>query len=267
MDSTEMAWRIRRHTVEMTHVSHGSHIAPAFSCADIIAVLYTGILNISPQNLQDKDRDIFIMSKGHAGAAVYAALAECGFIPKEQLLQHYANGSVLSGHVSHKGVPGVEFSTGSLGHGCCVAAGMALAKKKDKRKGRVFALVGDGECEEGSVWEMALFAKHYSLGNFTVIVDHNKMQSLDYCDKTIGLTKLKEKWEAFGWTVKEADGHDHEKLKHVLKEQNVEDPCCIIAHTVKGKGVSFMENNILWHYRDPQGEYYDAAVKELERKR
>ena len=266
MNSEQLAWLIRRHGIEMTHISHGSHIGAILSVADIVAVLYNDVANISPENLKDENRDRIILSKGHAGAAIYAALAEKGFFDRAELKTHYADGSRLSGHVSHKGVPGVEFSTGSLGHGACVAAGMALNAKLDKKPYYTYAIVGDGECDEGSIWEMALFANQFKLNQFVVIVDHNKMQSLDFCENTLSLAPFAEKWKAFGWNVLDIDGHNHDELRAALNEakQSTDKPTVIIANTVKGKGVSFMEFDILWHYRFPhEGEEYDGALKEL----
>ena len=266
MNSEQLAWLIRRHGIEMTHISHGSHIGAILSVADIVAVLYNDVANISPENLKDENRDRIILSKGHAGAAIYAALAEKGFFDKEELKTHYADGSRLSGHVSHKGVPGVEFSTGSLGHGACVAAGMALNAKLDKKPYYTYAIVGDGECDEGSIWEMALFANQFKLNQFVVIVDHNKMQSLDFCENTLSLAPFADKWKSFGWNVLDIDGHNHDELRAAFaKAKESEDkPTVIIANTVKGKGVSFMEFDILWHYRFPhEGEEYDGALKEL----
>lgn len=266
MNSEQLAWLIRRHGIEMTHLSHGSHIASILSVADIVAVLYNDVANICPENLQDENRDRVILSKGHAGAAIYAALAEKGFFDRAELKTHYADGSRLSGHVSHKGVPGVEFSTGSLGHGVCVAAGMALNAKLVQKPYFTYAIVGDGECDEGSVWEMALFANQFRLNQLVVIVDHNKMQSLDYCENTLSLAPFAEKWSSFGWNVLEVDGHSHEELYAALNQAktSAEKPTVIIANTVKGKGVSFMEFDILWHYRFPhQGEEYDGALQEL----
>lgn len=266
MNSEQLAWLIRRHGIEMTNISHGSHIGAILSVADIVAVLYNDVANISPENLKDENRDRIILSKGHAGAAIYAALAEKGFFDRAELKTHYADGSRLSGHVSHKGVPGVEFSTGSLGHGACVAAGMALNAKLDKKPYYTYAIVGDGECDEGSIWEMALFANQFKLNQFVVIVDHNKMQSLDFCENTLSLAPFAEKWKAFGWNVLDIDGHNHDELRAALNEakQSTDKPTVIIANTVKGKGVSFMEFDILWHYRFPhEGEEYDGALKEL----
>lgn len=266
MNSKQLAWLIRRHGIEMTHISHGSHIGSILSVADIVAVLYNDVANISPDNLKDENRDRIILSKGHAGAAIYAALAEKGFFNREELKTHYADGSRLSGHVSHKGIPGVEFSTGSLGHGACVAAGMALNAKLDKKPYYTYAIVGDGECDEGSIWEMALFANQFNLNQFIVIVDHNKMQSLDFCENTLTLVPFAEKWKAFGWNVLEIDGHNHDELRSAFAKakESKDKPTVIIANTVKGKGVSFMEFDILWHYRFPhEGEEYDGALKEL----
>lgn len=266
MKSEQLAWLIRRHGIEMTHISHGSHIGAILSVADIVAVLYNDVANISPENLKDENRDRVILSKGHAGASIYAALAEKGFFDREELKTHYADGSRLSGHVSHKGVPGVEFSTGSLGHGACVAAGMALNAKLDKKPYYTYAIVGDGECDEGSIWEMALFANQFKLNQLVVIVDHNKMQSLDFCENTLSLAPFAEKWKAFGWNVLDIDGHNHDELRAAFAKakESVDKPTVIIANTVKGKGVSFMEFDILWHYRFPhEGEEYDGALKEL----
>lgn len=267
--TSNLAWRIRRHALEMTHRGGSSHIASILSMADLIAVLYGEVLRIDPAAPRAPDRDRFILSKGHAGAGVYAALAERGFFPTEWLKSHYQNGSVLSGHVSHKGVPGVEFSTGSLGHGLPIAAGLAYGAQLDGRSHRVFVVMSDGECDEGSVWESALFAGHHKLSNLTVVVDYNKIQSLGRVEDTIALEPFGAKWQAFGWSAVEVDGHDHGELSRVLGALPVDasKPSCVIAHTVKGKGISFMENSVLWHYRSAQGSEYEAAVAELESQR
>lgn len=265
MTSQQLAWLIRRHGVEMTHLSCGSHIGAVLSVADIVAVLYADVMKYDPENPEWDGRDRFILGKGHAGAAIYAALAECGFFPTEELKTHYKNGSRLSGHVSHH-VPGVDFSTGSLGHALPVAAGMAFAALCDNKDHRVFAVLGDGECDEGSVWEAALFANHYRLENLVAVVDHNHMQSLDFCEKTLELEDFASKWRAFGWNVINVDGHDCEALKNDLLDtsNHAHKPTVVIADTVKGKGVSFMENDILWHYRFPHdGWEYDCAVTQL----
>lgn len=266
MTSEQLAWRIRRHGIEMTHLSGGSHIGSILSLADILAVLYNDVAHVDPSNPKMDTRDRTILSKGHAGAAIYAALAELGFFDKEELKTHYQNGSRLSGHVSHKGIPGVEFSTGSLGHGLSVAVGMALAAIKDDKDHHVYAILGDGECNEGSVWEAAMFASHHHLGNLIVVVDHNKMASLDFCEKSLSLAPFADKWKAFGWQVLDVDGHNHSDLLEAYNnaKRTTEQPTVIIANTIKGKGISFMENDILWHYRFPhEGEEYDTALAEL----
>ena len=264
MKSEQLAWLIRRHGVEMTHISRGSHIGAILSVADIMAVLYADILKFDAKNPDWENRDRFILSKGHAGAALYAALAECGYFEVEELKTHYMNGSRLSGHVSHY-VPGIDFSTGSLGHGLSVAAGRALAAKQDKKSFRSFVIIGDGECNEGSVWESAEFANHYKLDNLIAIVDYNHLQSLDFCNNTLEI-EMARRWEGFGWHVIEIDGHDHNALRSALNNTDNPEhkPTGIIANTVKGKGISFMENDVLWHYRFPHdGWEYNCAVNEL----
>ena len=267
-DPRTLAWLIRRNGLEMTHISRGSHIGSVFSVAEIIAVLYSSVLNVDPKEPKKPDRDRLILSKGHAGSAVYAALAETGFFPVEQLKTHYANGSILSGHVSHKGVPGVEVSTGALGHGLGIGAGMALGAKMDGARWRTYVVLGDGECDEGAVWEAALQAAQYRLDRLIAVVDYNHMQSLTTVDDTLRLEPFEQKWKDFGWNAESVDGHDTDALlaafARAKENAGSRKPYVILAHTVKGKGVSFMENNILWHYRTPQGEEYDAALKELE---
>jgi transketolase len=233
--------------------------------ADIIAVLYGSIMRIDPTSPTRADRDRFILSKGHAGAGVYAVLAEVGFFPIEWLDKHCADGSVLSGHVSHRGVPGVEISTGSLGHGLSVGAGMALGAKLDMLTNRVFVLLSDGECDEGSTWEAAMFSSHHRLDNLVAIVDYNKIQSLTSVEETLGLEPFADKWRAFGWSCVEVDGHDAASLFAHLSgiPKTTGKPTCLLAHTVKGKGVSFMERSVLWHYRTPRGSEYDDALNEL----
>jgi transketolase len=265
IDSREMALAIRRHAVRMTHLGKSSHVGSVLSLADILAVLYGRVMTLDPADPRWSKRDRFILSKGHAGAGVYAALAERGFLPREQLDTHYKNGSKLSGHVSHKGVPGVELSTGSLGHGLSVGTGMALAAKRADRGNRVFVLLSDGECDEGSNWEAIMFAAHHRLDNLVVAVDYNKIQSLDTVANTLALEPFADKWRAFGWHVTEVDGHDHDELLTALDVPSASrgQPSVVICHTTKGKGVSFMESQVLWHYRTPQGDEYSAACAEL----
>lgn len=266
-ESRLLANRIRKHAVSMTSLGGSSHIGSILSIADILAVLYGSILNYRADEPKWSGRDRFILSKGHAGAGVYATLAEMGFMSTDKLKTHYQDGSDLSGHVSHKGIPGVDLSTGSLGHGLPVAAGMALSAKIDTKKHRVFVLMSDGECDEGSNWEAILFSAHHKLDNLVAIVDRNKLQSIHSTEDTLELEPFADKWRAFGWDVIEVDGHDHDNLFNtcIERERASGKPLCVIAETTKGKGVSFMENQVLWHYRSPQGDEYDAAISELEK--
>lgn len=265
MDTRQLALKIRRHAVWMTNRGKSSHVASVLSMADILAVLYGRVLRKQPCDPNWPYRDRFILSKGHAGAGVYAALAETGFFPTNWLKDHCARGSKLCGHVSHLGIPGVELSTGSLGHGLSVGAGMAYAAKVDNQNFRVFVLLSDGECDEGSNWEAILFAAHHRLANLIAIVDYNKIQSLGPVAETLGLEPFADKWRAFNWQVQEVDGHDHDQLIANLdvRPKPGSPPICVIAHTTKGKGVSFMQHSVLWHYRSPQGEEFAAALAEL----
>jgi transketolase len=250
----------------MANAGGGSHIGSALSIADILAVLYNDVLKFDPNDPYKDDRDRFILSKGHAGAALYATLAEVGFFPIKKLETHYQDGSDLSGHVSHKGVPGVELSTGSLGHGLSVGVGMAKTAKLYNKFHRIFVLLSDGECDEGTIWEAAMFSSHHKLDNLIAIIDYNKIQSLDSVENTLQLEPLKEKWQSFGWFPIEIDGHNHQEIKKVFSQIPIQKnkPTVIIAHTTKGKGVSFMENSVLWHYRSPQGKEFEKALKELD---
>jgi transketolase len=236
--------------------------------ADLLAVLYGRILRMDPDRPAWADRDRFILSKGHGCAALYAVLAECGFFPTAELETFYQNGTRLAGHTMHH-VPGVELSAGSLGHGLPVATGMALAAKRDGHSHRVFCIMSDGECDEGSVWESALFAPQHRLDNLVAIVDYNKIQSLGRVKEVIDLDPLADKWRSFGWGTREIDGHDLSVIETALRAVPFQPgrPSCIIAHTVKGKGVSYMEDQLLWHYRAPRGQDFDTAVAELERSR
>jgi transketolase len=249
----------------MTSRGGSSHVGAVFSIADILGVLYGSVLRVNPKEPKHPDRDRFILSKGHAGAGVYAVLAERGFFSKESLLLHYTNGSVFSGHISHKGVPGVEISTGSLGHGLGIGAGMAYAARIAKKAHRVFVLLSDGECDEGSNWEAIHFAGHHRLGQLIAVVDYNKIQSLKPTEETLGLEPFADKWRSFRWEIVEVDGHDHGQLERALAAPRTAttSPLCVIAHTVKGKGVSFMENSVLWHYRTARGAELQDALREL----
>jgi transketolase len=233
--------------------------------ADLLAVLYSGILNVDPADPERPDRDRFVLSKGHGSAGLYAVLAERGFFPLERLAEFYRDGSHLVGHVSRSGIHGVDASTGSLGHGLALACGMALAGMRDGRPYRVFALLSDGECDEGSTWEAALLARQHRLENLVVIVDYNKIQSLGTVSAVLELEPFRQKWEAFGWSVREIDGHDLQAISRALVTVPflAGRPSCLIAHTVKGKGVSFMEGQLLWHYRPPDSSELARALAEL----
>ncbi|HXJ03615.1 MAG TPA: transketolase [Candidatus Acidoferrum sp.] len=264
-ESAALARHIRVQTARMIHRAKSSHLGSSYSMADLLAVLYGRILRIDPKQPEAAERDRFVLSKGHACAALYAVLAERGFFPKEWLEDFYQDGARLAGHATHLGVPGVEVSTGSLGHGLPIACGMALAGKRDGCGYRVFAMLSDGECDEGSTWEAALFAGHHGLDNLIAIVDYNKIQSLGTVNEVLNLEPFAEKWRAFGWGVQEIDGHDFARIEQTLASVPVvaNKPTCVVAHTVKGKGVSFMENKVLWHYRSPDREEMSKAMVEL----
>jgi len=259
-----LATRIRSHALRMTSRAKSSHIGSSLSIADLLAVLYSEVLRIDPTRPDWPDRDRFILSKGHAAAAVYAALAEAGFFPLEWLDTFYTDGSRLAGHVIYS-VPGIEASTGSLGHGLSIGCGMALAGKRDNQPYRVFALLSDGECDEGSTWESALFAPHHQLDNLIAIVDYNKIQSFGNVKDVLDLEPLAEKWQSFGWAAREIDGHDIGQIEDALLNVPFTPgkPSCIIAHTVKGKGVSFMEGKLAWHYQPPSNDDLRRALAEL----
>lgn len=233
---------------------------------DLLAVLYFSTLRIDPPRSDWKDRDRFILSKGHGAAAIYATLAHRGFFPVDRLSTYCADGTFLAGHVTHHGVPGVEVSTGSLGHGLPIGCGMALAGLRARQSYRVFVLLSDGECDEGSTWEAALFAPHHKLDNLVAIIDYNKIQSFGRVKDVLDLEPLADKWRSFGWSVCEVNGHDHTQIHHALEHVPLElgRPSAVIAHTVKGKGVRFMEDDLLWHYRPPDAKQLAQALAELE---
>lgn len=249
----------------MVHRAKASHIASALSICDIVAVLYGRVLRVDPGMPKAADRDRFILSKGHACVAVYAALAECGFFNPDDLLTYGQDHSVLMNHISHK-VPGVEFSTGSLGHGLPFGSGKALAAKRKNAAWKTYVLLSDGELGEGSNWEAMMFASHHGLDNLVAIIDYNKLQSLTTVDKTLRIEPLAAKFSAFGWSVREVDGHDHAALVTALGTVPWEPgrPSVLIAHTTKGKGVTFMEDRVEWHYRTPSREQLAQALTELQ---
>jgi transketolase len=260
----QFAAAIRAHTVRMVHHANASHVGGGLSMADLLAVLYDEVLRVYPEQPHHPDRDRFILSKGHCCAALYAMLAIKGFFSVEELQQFGRDGSRLMTHISHK-VPGVEFSTGSLGHGLGLGCGEALAAKRQRKSWRVFVMLSDGELDEGSNWEAVLFAPHHRLDNLIAIVDYNKIQSLGSVRQVLDLDPLAEKFRAFGWAVKEIDGHDHDAIRRALGviPFEVGKPSCLIAHTIKGKGVDFMEDKLLWHYRSPTAEQVKQALDQL----
>ncbi len=264
IDTSALAKRLRVHALRMTHRARASHIGSCFSVADILAVLYGSILQLDPARPDWAGRDRLILSKGHAAAVLYAALAETGFLPLAELDTYSANGSRLAGHVSTM-VPGVELSTGSLGHGLPVAAGMALAAQRANDPWRVFCVLSDGELDEGSNWEAVQFAQHFHLENLIAIVDYNKIQSFGTVAEVSDLHPLAEKFRAFNWGVHEIDGHDHMALQAALSGPVPLPgrPTILIAHTIKGKGVSFMEDQLAWHYKSVDEAQLAAALAEL----
>lgn len=256
---------IRKLSLILAHNSNSSHTGGALSMADILAVLYSGVLNISPRTSEDFDRDRLILSKGHCCASLYSVLALKGFIDKDALLTGYGqNGSIFFTHVSHK-LNGIELSTGSLGHGLPVAAGIALGAKTSKRLFSTYCIVGDGELDEGSNWEAIMFAAHNKLDNLCLIIDKNGLQALGETSKVLDMNPLKVKLEAFNWNVVEIDGHDYEALIGAFDafKQTSGHPTAIICNTIKGKGVSYMENNNKWHYSAPDRDLLNQALQEL----
>ena len=262
--TTALARTIRADALRMVHRANASHIGSCLSMADLLAVLYAGVLRMDPTRPDWPERDRFLLSKGHAAAIAYAVLAEVGYFPLDWLDTYCQDGSKLAGHLTH-GVPGVELSSGSLGHGLPVGCGMALAAQRDGASYRVFVMLSDGELDEGSNWEAILFAPHQRLEQLIAIVDYNKIQSFGSVAEVLPLDPLAAKWRAFGWAVREVDGHDHAQLAEALEALPFEPgkPSAIIAHTIKGKGVSFMEGQLAWHYKPPNAEQLALALAEL----
>src|SRR3989344_8149384 len=256
-DYKKIAKEIRKSILLQHFLSKESHVASALSCADILTVLYSGILKIDPKNPTDQNRDRFILSKGHAVAALYATLVEKGFFSKKLLETFCQNGSMLPGHSTKDSSPGVEVSTGGLGHGLPMGIGMALAAKADQKKHRIIILMSDGECNEGTTWESAMFAAHYKLDNVTVIIDYNVQQGLGKSKEIINNQPFAQKWKSFGWAVQELNGHDYKKMEHRLKTTPFQKnkPSVLVAKTTKGKGVSFMEDRVEWHYKNPNEKH------------
>ena len=260
-----IACRIRGTLVEMSHSARSAHLGSALSCVDILVAAYWGTLNIDPKMPDNPNRDRFILSKGHAATSLYAVLAYRGFFSFDFLRTYAQPGTKLTEHPMVGSAPGVEATTGSLGHGLSLGLGMAVAGRIQKHDYRVFTVVSDGECNEGSIWEAALFAPAQQLDRVVVIIDYNKWQATGRSNEVMSLKPFPQKWEAFGWSTYEIDGHDMNALVDVL--QNVPDdsgkPIAIVAHTVKGKGISFMEDDNNWHYRIPTAEEVIKAKMDL----
>lgn len=261
----QQSLHIRRTVLEMAYRSRSGHVGSSFSCVDLLVSLYGQYLQVDPLDPRHPDRDRFILSKGHAASALYAVLAERGFFERDVLLQYLADGSFLAGHPS-PATPGVDAATGSLGHGLGIGAGMALAAQMNGQTYRTVVLVSDGECNEGSTWEAALFAAHHHLKNLICIVDCNGIQGFGRTEDVLRMEPFADKWRAFGWTVYEVDGHDHATIQSTLRHaaDTASGPQLLLAHTVKGKGVSFMENTVDWHYWTMNEEHYRIASAELQ---
>lgn len=260
----EVALKIRQEIFKMACSANGGHIAPAFSMTDIIAELYfDDILRYDAKQSDWRERDIFVLSKGHGVLALYATLSMAGFFPKEELATFCKPGSRLGSLAKLGSVPGIEATTGSLGHGLSYAIGMALANKIDHLESKVYVLLGDGECEEGSVWEGFMAAVHHELNNLVIIIDNNNLQAMDSLDAILSFKGFSGKLKEFGFSVEDIDGHDYTAIKKALCRQSTDQPRAVIAHTIKGKGISFMENVPLWHYRIPNEEELEIALQEL----
>jgi len=248
--------------VQMSGNAGAPHVASALSCTDILVALYFGAAQVAPERAGDPTRDRVILSKGHASAALYACLVARGFFPAALLDEYAGDNSRLGEHPTLGTVPGIESSTGSLGHGLGIGTGMALAARLDNRPSRVFVVLSDGECNEGAVWEAAMWAAGQRLGNLCAIVDANGLQAIGRSNEITALEPLADKWRAFEWDVTELDGHDVDRLHTVLAEPHAR-PHAVVARTVKGKGVSFMEDVLEWHYRPPSPDDVARALKEL----
>lgn len=263
-DIQQVARDIRKKIYKIAHYAGGGHMGAAFSMADIISVLYfDDVLKYDAANPDWEDRDKFILSKGHASYALYAVLAKAGYFPEEELWHVGKPGSKFGGHPKMHDIPGVEASTGALGHGLSFAIGISYANKVDHKDSHVYVMLGDGECQEGSIWEGALSAPTLELDNLTVIVDHNKLQAMDELENIVRMKPFADKWKVFGWNVMEIDGHNCAEIRKALLVRKEKTPTLIIANTIKGKGVSFMENVPIWHYRMPNEQELPILMEEL----
>ena len=264
MDVEYVALKIRQEILKMAMHAQGGHIAPALSMTDIVAVLYfDNVLKYNPQNPNWEDRDFFILSKGHGVLSLYVALAMTGFFSMEELRSFCKPGSNLGSLARSESVPSIEASTGSLGHGLSYAVGIALACKLDNKNNQIYVLVGDGECQEGSIWEGLMAASHHQLDNMVVIIDYNGLQAMDSIKNIMSIDGFTKKLQSFGFSVDDIDGHNYSDIKKALQKREKYKPCAVIAHTVKGKGISFMENVPIWHYRIPNERELEIALKDL----
>lgn len=262
-DLNHIAKNIRRSILIMNNRANASHSGSALSIVDLLTVLYFKYLNIDASNPKEEKRDRFILSKGHASSALYATLAEKNFFPKDYLDRFYIDNGLLPGHVDFEAAPGLECSAGSLGHGLAVGLGMAIGCAKLTLPSKVVVMISDGELNEGSIWEPLLLAPHLSLNNLTVIVDYNKIQSFGITNEIVNLEPLNAKFQSFNWDVLEINGHSFDEIEAALNKVS-DKPKMIIAHTIKGKGISFMENKLEWHYRSPNNDLLKIALAELE---
>ncbi len=271
MNNTQLellAYKIRRHALNGVHSAKSGHPGGSLSIADILAVLYFDEMNVYTNDSKNPDRDRFVLSKGHCAPALYGALAEKGFIPREDITTLRKADSYLQGHPDMKNIPGVDMSTGSLGQGICAANGMALAAKLDNKDYRVYTILGDGECEEGQVWEGAMFASHYKLDNLVAFLDFNGLQIDGDITEVMNPTPFDKKFEAFGWNVITIDAHNYDEIKDALKKAKEckGKPTLILAKSVKGKGIDYMENQASWHGAAPNDELYEKGLKQLDDK-
>lgn len=257
MNSIELAKRARISALKMVNQASASHIASSLSVIDILSVLYSKFLKN-----EENELNVVVISKGHAAAGVYATLANVGILKIDLLDTFGLDGSTLGGHITHTGNQGIELSTGSLGHGLPYGVGIAISFKLKQSKQKTYVIMSDGECDEGTTWESALLANHFMLDNLVVIIDRNRLQSLGSTEETVALEPLRDKWESFNWKVKVVDGHSHSEISEALLSPN--GPICIIAETIKGKGVSFMENSVVWHYRPPSIMELNKAIEEIQ---
>ena len=261
----DISKEIRLRILDIVFATPGGHIGGCYSVADILVTLYYGVLNHDPKNSKWPDRDFLILSKGHCCLALYSILEKCGYFDKNFLEQYSCNGGLLGGHPKKDDAPGIEATTGSLGHGLSIGSGVAWAHKMKKKSNRVFVVLSDGEMNEGSTWEALMFASQQRLNNLTIVIDNNKLESLDLTDNILSNEPLDKRLEAFGWSVKRVNGNNHGEILTAINPELHQEgkPIAIVADTIKGKGVSFMESNSMWHYRKLKPDEYKIAKKEL----